>query len=134
MRTALKSFSFALMLGLGAAACKPRAAAAVHPVRVARESVCMSNNYFMGGPRQTPVALDGKTYYVCCAGCQQSLAEHVAERSAEDPVSGRLVDKADAIIGKLPNNNVLYFQSEADLMAYEVPAPAPGTPVTEAAR
>ena len=135
MRMAWKLVVVGALLGLALTACKPKAAAVEHLVKVAHEGVCMSNNYFMGGPHQTPVALGGKTYYVCCAGCQQSLTKHVKERSAKDPVSGQLVDKADAVIGKLPNNNILYFQNEADLMAYVVPTPTPGTPdATEKAK
>lgn len=116
------------LLALTLTACKPKAQGPVHLVKVAAESVCMSNNYFMGGPQQTPVALDGKTYFVCCEGCRTTLTKHPKDRVAKDPVSGKPVDKSVAAIGKLPNNNILYFENEANLMAYVVPTPTPEVP------
>ena len=35
-----------------------------------------------------------------------------------DPISGRLVDKAVAVIGVLPSGTVVYFETEQNLLAY----------------
>ncbi len=128
MSTAWKSLMVGALLTLAMTACRPKAQGPVHLVKVAADVVCMSNNYFMGGPQQTPVALDGKTYFVCCEGCRTTLTKHPKDRVAKDPVSGKPVDKSVAAIGKLPNNNILYFENEANLMAYVVPTPTPEIP------
>lgn len=80
--------------------------------------VCMVNNQYMGRP-QIPVTVAGKTYYGCCPMCQGRLERDEAARSATDPVSGRPVDKASAIIGKTDAGDVFYFESRATLAAYQ---------------
>lgn len=76
--------------------------------------VCMVNNQFMGR-EQIPVEVDGKTYFGCCEMCKGRLARDPAARSAKDPLSGKLVDKASAVIAKRPSGEVLYFESTANL-------------------
>lgn len=76
--------------------------------------VCMVNDRYMG-KAQIPVEVEGKTYYGCCKMCEQRLAQDVAIRSAVDPVSGKTVDKAKAVIGRASNDDVLYFESQANL-------------------
>jgi YHS domain-containing protein len=76
--------------------------------------VCMVNDRYMG-KEQIPVEVDGKTYYGCCKMCKERLAQDAAIRSAVDPVSGRTVDKAKAVIGRASNDDVLYFESQANL-------------------
>ena len=79
--------------------------------------VCMVNNQYMGRP-QIPTTVEGKTYYGCCPMCKGRLEKEAAARTAKDPVSGRDVDKAVAVIGKQENGDVLYFESRQTLAAY----------------
>lgn len=79
--------------------------------RVEAKRVCMVNDTVF--PRdQIPVDVDGKTYFGCCEMCKGRLAKDAAVRSATDPVSGRAVDKATAVIGAGADGRVLYFESE----------------------
>jgi YHS domain-containing protein len=79
--------------------------------------VCMVNNQYMGRP-QIPTTVEGKTYYGCCPMCKGRLEKESSARTAKDPVSGRDVDKAVAVIGKQENGDVLYFESRQTLAAY----------------
>src|SRR5215467_2516984 len=66
--------------------------------RVPAKHVCMVNNTLFDKD-QIPVAVDGKTYFGCCEMCKKTLAEKAGARVSTDPVSGKEVDKAKAIIG-----------------------------------
>lgn len=70
---------------------------------------------------QIPVPIDGKTYYGCCSMCAGKLAHDPGLRQAIDPVSGRKVDKADAVIGASKEGEVFYFESEKNLTAFHKP-------------
>jgi YHS domain-containing protein len=104
-----------------AAAAKATAAKATAPAAVQkvadRALVCMVNDMDMG-KAQIPVVVEGRTYYGCCAMCKDRLAKDAAIRSAIDPVSGKSVDKAQAVIGKRPDGSVVYFETEANLRRY----------------
>jgi len=79
--------------------------------RVEAVKVCMVNNTVF--PRdQIPVEVDGKTYFGCCEMCKGRLAKDEAIRMAVDPVSGKQVDKATAVIGAGSDGKVMYFESE----------------------
>ena len=67
---------------------------------------------------QIPVAVEGKTYYGCCEMCKERLANDAAARDAVDPVSGKKVDKATAVIGALADGTVLYFENDKNFEAY----------------
>jgi YHS domain-containing protein len=84
-----------------------------------RNYVCMVNDQFMGR-EQIPVTIGEQTYYGCCPMCKDRLASDASLRTAKDPVSGKAVDKASAVIGQAPSGNVLYFESEATLAAYRL--------------
>lgn len=84
---------------------------------VATSEVCMVNDRFFAR-EQIPVEVEGKTYYGCCEGCKQRLAEDESVRYAVDPVSGERVDKATATIAARPDDSVLYFASEENLRRY----------------
>jgi YHS domain-containing protein len=71
---------------------------------------------------QIAVPIDGKTYYGCCAMCKERLVKDEASRFAIDPVSGKKVDKAKAVIGALPGAAVLYFESVENLQRYNAGA------------
>ena len=84
-------------------------------------TVCMMNDRVMGVP-QIPVVVDAKTYYGCCAMCKERLANNPASRTSTDPVTGRSVDKAKAVIAQRPDGSVLYFESQATLRRYRARA------------
>ena len=86
--------------------------------RVQPKRVCMVNDTVF--PKdQIPVAVDGKTYFGCCEMCKGRLAEDAAIRRSTDPVSGKPVDKAKAVIGAKRDGKVLYFESEKTFAAYQ---------------
>lgn len=85
--------------------------------RVDSKNVCMINDRNMAH-EQIPVEVDGKTYYGCCPMCKERLEKDEASRYAVDPVSGKKVDKAKAVIGVLPGAAVLYFENEENLKKY----------------
>lgn len=74
------------------------------------EIVCMVNDNVMGKP-QIPVEVDGKTYYGCCQNCVGTLKADRSVRFAKDPLTGRMVDKAKAVILEGGSGEALYFES-----------------------
>ena len=108
--------AFALVLILAAAAVFAEESTD-KVVKVEPIKVCMINDRSMAND-QIPVPLDGKTYYGCCAMCKEKLEKDKESRYALDPVSGKKVDKAKAVIGALPGGEVLYFETEANLTKY----------------
>jgi YHS domain-containing protein len=103
----------ALFALLGAIAAAARAEETARPAlrRVETKHVCMINNQDMGRD-QIPVEIDKKTYYGCCEGCKKALAEKPETRVALDPMTGKTVDKASAVIAAKADGSVLYFESE----------------------
>ncbi len=65
-----------------------------------------------------PAEVGDKTYYGCCMGCQSRLLEDASLRVAKDPVTGRKVDKALAVIGAQQDGLIRYFESEATMKQY----------------
>ena len=88
-----------------------------HLTQIDPRYVCMINNQSFN-KEQIPVKVDGKTYYGCCQMCEAKLKSDPASRIAIDPVSGKEVDKATAVIGTSPDGTVYYFESEKNLKAY----------------
>lgn len=84
-----------------------------------RSHVCMVNDHDMGR-EQIPVTVGDKTYFGCCPMCKGKLERDPAVRTARDPVSGRAVDKATAVIARAPSGAVLYFESEDTLARYRL--------------
>lgn len=84
---------------------------------VETKKVCMVNNQVFPND-QIPVEVQGKTYYGCCAMCKERLANDAEIRTAVDPVSGKTVDKARAVIAARPDGTVLYFESAETLARY----------------
>jgi len=82
--------------------------------KVDAKTVCMVNEMAMGKD-QIPVEVDGKTYYGCCEMCKTTLAKDASKRTATDPVSGKEVDKASAVIGAQEDGRVFYFESDENL-------------------
>lgn len=85
--------------------------------KVETKTVCMINEHAMGRD-QIPVEVEGKTYYGCCEMCKKALAENPAKRVAKDPVSGKEVDKATAVIAAQEDGKVFYFENEENLAKY----------------
>ena len=120
----MKKSSLVLLLAVAFLATAAFAAESTDKVVVvASKNVCMINDRSMAND-QIPVEVDGKTYYGCCAMCKERLAKDESSRYAIDPVSGKKVDKAKAVIGALPGAAVLYFESEANLKKYNAGARA----------
>jgi YHS domain-containing protein len=87
--------------------------------KVDNKKVCMVTD--MVFPRdQIPVQVGSKTYYGCCENCKATLGKDESVRFATDPVSGKKVDKATAVIGAGPDGSVAYFESEANLQKFIV--------------
>ena len=85
--------------------------------KVDSKRVCMVNNTVF--PKdQIPVEVDGKTYFGCCEMCKGRLAKDASARTAVDPVTGKPVDKATAVIGAKPDGEVLYFESQKTFDEY----------------
>jgi YHS domain-containing protein len=88
--------------------------------RVETKTVCMINEHAMGKD-QIPIEIEGRTYYGCCDMCKKALAADASKREAVDPVSGKKVDKATAVIAAQQDGRVFYFESEANLAKYNKP-------------
>jgi YHS domain-containing protein len=86
--------------------------------RVEAKKVCMVNNQVFAKD-QIPVQVNGKTYYGCCEMCKERLAKDVEARTGTDPVTGKKVDKATAVIVAQTDDSVLYFESEETLAKYQ---------------
>jgi YHS domain-containing protein len=82
--------------------------------KVDPKTVCMVNEMAMG-KEQIAVEVDGKTYYGCCEMCKNRLATDDSKRVAIDPISGKEVDKAEAVIGAQEDGRVFYFENEENL-------------------
>lgn len=78
---------------------------------VQRNEVCVVADRAPGEPTLA-VELEGKTYHVCCLRCEARLKEDPSFRFAQDPVTGRTVDKADAFIAVVGDGTAFYFESE----------------------
>ena len=111
------------MLAVAIALACIRPAAAETLRRVQAKRVCMVNNTVFEKD-QIPVAVAGKTYFGCCEMCKGRLAQDASIREATDPVSGKPVDKAKAVIGATPNGKVLYFESDKTFSAYQKKKPS----------
>lgn len=85
--------------------------------RVEAKQVCMINEQAMGKD-QIPVKVGGKTYFGCCEMCKKALTTDASKRSATDPVSGKKIDKATAVIAAGPDGKVFYFENERNLAKY----------------
>ncbi|HEV2856434.1 MAG TPA: TRASH domain-containing protein [Thermoanaerobaculia bacterium] len=86
--------------------------------KVEAKKVCMVNNTVFDKD-QIPVQVENKTYYGCCEMCKERLSRDVTARTATDPVTGKTVDKATAVIAAQADGKVLYFESEKTLAQYE---------------
>jgi YHS domain-containing protein len=79
--------------------------------------VCMVNNAYMGRP-QMAVEVEGETYFACCDMCKSRLANEPASRMGTDPVSGRQVNKAKAVMARTDDGKMYYFENAENFLAY----------------
>lgn len=89
--------------------------------QVSSEFVCMVNKKHFD-KEQTPVTVDGHTYYACCEMCVKQLKENPASRVDVDPVSGKTIDKSTAAVGIDKEGNVYFFENPENLKKFRVPA------------
>lgn len=98
-------------------ACFAATARAESLTKVEAKRVCMVNDTVF--PRdQIPVEVEGRTYFGCCEMCKGRLASDTAVRQSVDPVSGKTVDKATAVIGAGADGKVQYFESDRTFTEY----------------
>lgn len=98
--------------GASTARAEPGGRETVPAVKAVRsDRVCMVTDKVMP-KKQLPVRVAAKTYYGCCAGCVATLTENRAARFAKDPLTGRPVDKAKAVILEGAEGAALYFESK----------------------
>ncbi|MBI3996447.1 MAG: YHS domain-containing protein [Candidatus Omnitrophica bacterium] len=82
-----------------------------------RRLVCMIDDNLQKTPG-LEYAYQGKTYYLCCAGCLKRFASDPERFShTMDPVSGQPVDKAQALIYSY-DGHAYFFANEAHLGAF----------------
>lgn len=79
--------------------------------------VCMMNNKLFD-KEQMAIEIEGKTYYGCCPMCKEMLQKAPEKRSAVDPVSGKAVDKAAAVIGADAHGMTYYFENAENFQKY----------------
>lgn len=112
----MKTASVLILAGL--VGCSNAPAGTGAPIRVDDPSqICMVTNRYLGTV-QIPVSVEGRTYYGCCSGCAAKLQGDHSLRLAKDPVTGREVDKARSVPGRLPDGRVLYFESAETLSRF----------------
>ena len=94
--------------------------------KVEAKHVCMSNDKVFEG-EQMSFEVEGKTYYGCCPMCKEILQKDAARRKDIDPVSGKEVDKASAVIGADASGKTYYFENEENMLKFASgPIPAAG--------
>ena len=54
----------------------------------------------------------------CCEMCKGRLANDPSSRVSADPVSGKTVDKATAVIGRDSEGRTLYFENDLTFAAH----------------
>ena len=83
-----------------------------------KEYVCMMQDMVLG-KAGIPIQYAGKTYYGCCEMCKAKLKNDPKSRMAVDPVSGKKVDKAKAVIGANAEGKVFYFENLQNLKKFK---------------
>lgn len=72
---------------------------------------CMGSNMAQAKP-QNYAYIENKRYYGCTSMCIANLKEVPGFRYGLDPVSGKRVDKATALIARQSHGGLLYFEGE----------------------
>lgn len=87
-------------------------------VQVDAKYVCMINNQVFD-KEQIAIEVENRTYYGCCEMCKDKLRNDAKSRVATDPVSGKKVDKAKAVIGASSDGKVFYFENAENLKRFK---------------
>ena len=117
MRLLLASVLLLALAGVGRAGDTPGAEPPFTGRVTDKSRVCMMQDSFQpkAGVAQEH---DGKTYWFCCPMCLQSFnAEPERYARARDPVSGTMVDKAEAPAYAV-DGKVYFFKSEDTLKQF----------------
>lgn len=86
--------------------------------KVPNNLVCMVNDAYMG-KEQLEVLFDGKMYYGCCEMCKERIPTDETVRYALDPQTLSKVDKANAYIVLIGDNDeVAYFENESNYKSF----------------
>ncbi len=80
--------------------------------RVAPDHVNMVTNRFEK-QTQAEIKFNGKTYRASGSGAAWNISQNPSTSFAKDPMTNKLVDKADAVIYADASGRVFYFESEA---------------------
>ena len=86
-------------------------------MRIVSSNSCMGSNQAQE-KAQNYAIVDGKPYYGCTDMCIANLRQNAGFRYSRDPVSGKKVDKATAIVGARKNGQLLYFETEENFLSY----------------
>jgi YHS domain-containing protein len=71
------------------------------------------------------VVVDGKKYFGCCDDCLAQLRDDPQARIAMDPVSGKSIDKAGAVIGVDKDGKVYFFENRENMRRFRPPSGIP---------
>ncbi|MBI5047421.1 MAG: hypothetical protein HZB54_00520 [Deltaproteobacteria bacterium] len=69
------------------------------------------------GKKQNEVNMNGKAYFISGESYAWTLQQNPSIRFAKDPLTDKIIDKADAAIFADASGRVLYFESEEAFMA-----------------
>jgi hypothetical protein len=83
--------------------------------------VCMVDNSLKDS-LLIPIVVDDITYYGCCAPCIELLESDTTYHYATDPVSGKIISKATAVMALRPGSEweVEYFESVSTLKQHQL--------------
>ena len=82
--------------------------------------VCMVDNSLKDS-LLIPIVFNGLSYYGCCAPCIELLEDDTTYHYATDPVSGKIISKATAVMALKSGSEseVEYFESESTLKQHQ---------------
>ena len=71
------------------------------------------------GKKQLEVKYNSKIYYGCCSDCQKKIPNQESARTAYDPVTQKPVDKSNAVIAIVDQNDgILYFENQSNYTTF----------------
>ena len=79
--------------------------------KVKATEVNMVTNRFEAGP-QVAIRINGKTYFANGEGYALNIQENPSVRFAKDPITNKIIDKADAVSYADASGRILYFESD----------------------
>jgi YHS domain-containing protein len=85
------------------------------------KSICFLHKTRFPHPLKS-VEVDGKKYYGSSKDCLAKLKDDPSARMDVDPVSGKPVDKAAAVIGVDKAGKIYFFENQENMKKFRVPA------------